>query len=486
MNNIKKPFSIKRLKIGAYGIALTAIVIAVIIIVNLLISSLPTTLIHYNTDVVDLYDIGEESMKILDSLDEEITLYYVTEYGAENSDITEILSRYEALSSNITVKNVDPAVNPAFSEKYDGGDTANGGIIVEGSLRSKVVPYSEIFTKQYTDEELYYMSMGVQVQGTSYFMAELAITSAIDYVTRDELPTVYLLSGHGETALDEAYTKLISDENVSTKELNLMTSEAVPDDCESLIICVPTSDIAEAEGDKIKAYMSEGGNVILITDPSGFTSEKCPNIAAVCAEAGLESIDGYVHDYERTYYTNYMFIPELVSSKNGVTSYLDSTNVNSIFYLAHGISKIKDTTATVTAIAQTSDKAVVMIPDEKNESMTYYDDNKTGMTVMVGAQSDVATAGGKRGESSSFVWFSCPSAIDSQYSSFGNDELFVSALNYTCSSTTNLSILGKAKTMEPLVLTEGQGNAWAAVITVIIPAALLVGGFVRWFRRRRK
>ena len=90
-----KSLNIKRLKIGAYGMAVTAIVIALVVVLNLVISSLPADFIHLSTGKVDLFEVGEESQKILDKVDEEITAYYIAERGGEDPRVDELLSRYE-------------------------------------------------------------------------------------------------------------------------------------------------------------------------------------------------------------------------------------------------------------------------------------------------------------------------------------------------------------------------------------------------------
>jgi hypothetical protein len=51
---------------------------------------------------------------------------------------------------------------------------------------------------------------------------------------------------------------------------------------------------------------------------------------------------------------------------------------------------------------------------------------------------------------------------------------------------TNLSIIAKQMQVEALTVTEADVALWAPVIIFIIPIALLVWGFVIWFKRRKK
>ena len=104
-----------------------------------------------------------------------------------------MLSRYEGLCSKITVKNIDPATNPLFVSTYTNDTLAANSLIVVSSRRSTVVPNSELYTVSYTEEEYYYAMMGYSVSGSTTFTAEMAITSAIDYVTRESISTLYTL-----------------------------------------------------------------------------------------------------------------------------------------------------------------------------------------------------------------------------------------------------------------------------------------------------
>ena len=483
--------NLRRLKIGSVGIATTLVIIVIAVVINLIVSALPTTLTHISTDKDDLYSTGEETSAIVDSLTRDVTFYLIAERGSENAVIEELLSRYDGMSGKIHIKTVDPAENPAFTSKYTTDQVASNSVIVESDLRSTVVPNEKIFTTQYTQEE--YMMMyyyGQQPQGTKYFNGEMMFTSAIDYVTRETLPTVYTLEGHGEAELDSNYLEYIENENLATAGVNLLGADAVPEDCRTLLIANPTSDISEDEADKITSYMAAGGDVVLVTDFLTFSDEKMPNIAKVAAAAGLSGTAGVVieGDQNRYYQQPYILIPEIVSSESGITSLLGSDNINTLFWGAHGIKAADGTAATVTPIVRTSGDAEVKSVTEAGEIVDREDSAGKEQT-MVGAMSETETADGTFGESSRFVWYSSSSIIDIQAANYvgeGNIRLFVSSLNYLCGSTATVSILGKSQTIEPLTMSEGASSIWTGVMTVTVPLIVLIAGVFVWLRRRRK
>ena len=57
---------------------------------------------------------------------------------------------------------------------------------------------------------------------------EPSVTSAINYVTSEDTPVIYLLSGHGELELDSSFQSSIERDNYEFKELNLLTESKVP------------------------------------------------------------------------------------------------------------------------------------------------------------------------------------------------------------------------------------------------------------------
>lgn len=489
--NIKKSANLRKLRIGTYGIVMTAVVIVIAVIVNLIVSALPTTVTHINTDTVDFYSTGDETAQIIDAMKYDVTFYLIAERGSENSMIEELLSRYEGMSGHISVKNIDPAVNPTFISQYTSDSLASNSVIAVSELRSYVVPYGEIFTTEYTEEDYYnYYYYGQQPQGTTYFNGEMKFTAAIDYVTREDLPTVYALTGHGESELDSAYTEYITNENLTTDTLNLLGADEIPEDCRTLLIANPTSDISADEAEKIINYMDFGGDVVLVTDFQGYSSEKFPNLSEVAEAAGLTAVEGIVMegDSESYYQYQYILIPEIVDSEDGITSLLGSKNINTLFWGAHGITEADGSEAAVTPIVRTSSDAEMKSISAEGQIVDREDSDGTG-SVTVGAMAENTTEDGKYGDSSRFVWYSSASIIDTQISTYvgeGNVRLFVATLNYLCGGTASVSILGKSQSIDPLTMSSASSNMWMTIMLVVVPAAVIIIGFVAWYRRRRK
>ncbi len=487
-NKNKKTLNKKYLKIGSFSMVMTAVVLAAVILLNLFVAEIPSTYTKYDLSSLQLYSISEETEQILANVDEDINVYILTQRGAELANTVELLGRYEALNNHIHVSTVDPLSNPNFVSNYTDQSLTDNSVIVESAKRSMAIDYNDIYPREYSEEELYYYYYyGQMPTGTPYFNGELMFTTAIDYVTRDDLPTMYSLTGHGETALGSTYLEYISSENVATSEFSLINIDAIPEDCSSILINNPTSDLSVTDVDMLKAYLDQGGNIILVTGGTTYSSASMPNLAELTAYMGLESVDGVVVETDRNHYMGYQhyLLPSVnTSAADGPTTLMSSTDAYLLMNAAHGI--LSDGSKTVIPLLTSSSSAYVKA-DLTSETLDKADGDIEGM-VYVGA-AVTGEADGTRSDSYKFVWYSSPAISDENadmYVSGGNSDLFISTVNWMSANKTNLSIIAKQMQVEALTVTEADVAIWSPVVIFVVPLAFLVWGFVIWFKRRKK
>ncbi|MBE6541516.1 MAG: hypothetical protein E7672_03615 [Ruminococcaceae bacterium] len=481
--NMKKKGGLnkKYLKIGSFSITMTAVVIAVVVLINLFVCEVPTIYTKFDLSSESLYSISGETEAILAGSDEEVTFYILSQKGYEDETIIELLGRYAALNSKINVKTVDPTTNPTFIEKYTSESLSPNSVIAESAKRHYVIDYYEIFVTEYSEEELfYYYYYGQMPTGTPYFCGELKFTTAYDYVTRDDLPTTYILSGHGETALGETTLSYITAENIGiVSDYSLLTVDSLPEDCASVIINNPTSDISSDELNKLKSYIDDGGNIILITGALSYSSATMPNIASLAKHMGLEALDGIVIETNRNNYTMYPFtlLPKLGSTNEGPLSLISNTNIYVLADRSHGI--VSDGTKDVIPLLSTSSGSYVT--SIAGETLEKKEGDYEG-SVFVGAAVE--------GENDSkFVWFSSAALSDQNadsYVSGGNSAVFMSTLNWMSENETSISIMAKQLSSEALTVTASQAGLWSVIVVFVIPLSVIVLGFVVWIRRRKK
>ena len=85
-------------------------------------------------------------------------------------------------------------------------------------------------------------------------------------MTRESLPKVYILKGHGEDELSDNITNMIKQDNMEASSLSLLSMNNVPEDAAVVFINNPSSDLGDDETEMLIAYLQKGGRAVLMTD----------------------------------------------------------------------------------------------------------------------------------------------------------------------------------------------------------------------------
>ncbi|MCQ2432061.1 MAG: GldG family protein [Clostridia bacterium] len=477
----------KATKLGSYSAFLTLIVIAIVVVVNLMVGELPTTITKIDTSSLKLYTLTDTSIQIVKKLNEDVTMYYITQNGTEDANIEEMLNRYASYSSRITVRKIDPNAQPGFSQKYTDSSLSNNSVIVESAKRSTVVLYEEIYSTEYSEEDIYnYYYYGVTPKGTQYFNGEGKLTSAIDYVTSDDLPKLYVVTGHGETSLSSTVKDDAKAENILTEDISLLTTLVIPDDAGAVLLNAPTADLTADEVNVLRMYMAKGGKLMLITAYDSCTKANMPNLLGLAEEYGLTIEEGLMIEGNSGYYYTYPFylLPRL-NAEADVAQNLSSANITTILPYTHGIKKVADTGKYVEAVLTTSQDSYIKSLDylgnltgEEKDALEKKADDVSG-SFYAAAYAEDTTTGGK------LFWIGSPMMLDENLYSY-NSELFMSSLTTLCEKTSSISILGKALQIQSLAVSAGSAYFWAAILILLLPIGCVVTGFVIWNKRRKK
>ena len=290
----------KHIKNGTYSMAMAAIFIVIVVVINMIVGAIPSKYSQLDVSSSKLYTIGDETKKVLKALDKDVTIYQIAPSGSEDDTISNLLSRYKDESKHIKVEVKDPVVNPKFASEYTSDDLASNSLIVVCGDRNKVINYNDMYSTS--------VDYNTWQQTTTGFDGEGQITSAIGYVTSENLPIMYTLSGHGEKDLDSSFKEDIQKANIDIKDLNLLTEGKVPDDADCLMIVSPTSDISEEEKTEILDYLEAGGKAMIFSD---YTQDDLPNFDAVLENYGVKRAAGIVFEGDSQHYGMQMPYPPM-------------------------------------------------------------------------------------------------------------------------------------------------------------------------------
>lgn len=474
---IKKGINKKTLKNGSYSVVLSVIFVVIIVVVNLIVDAFPSTYTELDVSDQQLFSIGDQTKDFLKELDKDVTIYQIAQSGSEDEVVSKLLQKYEEASDHIKVETKDPVVNPKFTSEYTDEEVSSNSLIVVCEDRSKVVDYNNIYESS--------MDYTTYSYTTSGFDGEGQITSAISYVTSDNLPVLYTLDGHGEKSLDSTLQEDIEKANIEIKSLNLLTEESVPEDADCLMINSPSTDISEDERDAIIEYLENGGKAMIFSD---YTEESMDNFDAVLENYGVERVDGIVIEGDAQHYAMqmpYYLLPD-VSSAEAVSDF-SSQGYFVLAPYAQGIRQLDNVrdTLTIESLLTTSDEAYSKT-DLNTETLEKTDEDidgpfDIGVSITEKVDDDKTTQ---------IVYYSTANLMDSQINQMvagGNEQMITESLNWMCSTdeASTISIPSKSLEVSYLTVTAYDAAYWKICVMGLIPGVFLVVGFVVWLKRRK-
>ncbi len=464
--------SVKQLSFGAYSSAMIVVAIAMAVTVNIAVDKLPEKWTAIDMTEQKLYSITEQTEKYVKGLKEDVTIYVLSAEDSADETVTKMLERYEDLSEYVKVFYVDPIANPGFASQYTNEALNMNSIIVVSEQRSKVIDYYDIYAMELDYSTYQYQTTGYDGEGQ--------VTSAIDYVTSEDLPKVYMTEGHGESSFSSTFAKNLEKENIEYVDINLMNYDAVPEDAASLLIYAPANDFNEDDAAKVIDYLDRGGKVIFI---SGSYEKEMPNCQSILEYMNLTIAQGLVVETNRNqYYQNPMYLLPKVSYSS------HTSGISNTYYIfapyAQGISVPEDSedisydsflTTSADAYSKVNLNSTIMDKEE------YDVEGPFAIGVEAVKQLEEGTA--------ILVVYSCSQLFTDDASSLvsGANQLMLSnTISAFSDHEVSISIPVKTYEMKYITLTSSDVVALGLLSTVILPAGCLIVGFVIWFRRRRK
>lgn len=486
IKSLKNIFRTSGTRHGAYSVGLTVLVIAVVIVFNLIVGQIPEAYRNLDVSSTKIYDISDTTTELLDSLDSDVDMTVLAVKDSTDERITTFLSRYAALSDKIHIEWIDPVLHPSALTDYD---TTENTIVVscEDTGKTTTVSFDDILV---LDEYSYYY---YGTESYTEFDGEGQLTGAVNYVTNDTDHTIYQTTGHGESSLSTTITDLMEKNSYTLSEVNLLMTTSVPDDCDLLLMDAPTTDLSADESEMLRSYLADGGKVMILFGDTSFA--ELPNLSEVLSEYGMEAADGYIADPTRCYQGNYYYIFPELSVSGDMADGISSEMV--LLTNAHGMNLVdpaRDTIST-TSFMSSSDQSYA-VTEETQEQGSYtlgavatekIENSDEDTEDTDDGDDEAADSDSAETEESRLTVISAGSLIDQSitdaFPQLENTKLFMNAVTANFEGVQNLSI--EAKSLGTEYNTMQHVGLLSFLVIFGIPAVILIGGFVVWFRRRR-
>ncbi len=467
----------QRFRAGSYATFAAVIVIAIAVMANVMVGALPSGMTEWDLTSQSLYSLSDQSKRIVSSLETDVNLYLLASDGGEDVTITRLLDRYEGLSSHLKVTYIDPVAQPTFLDDYElnlNSLYANSVLVSCGS-RYRLVGYDEIYVTTYTYDD--YSAYGYSA--STEFNGEQALTNAIHYVSSENLPTVYLLTGHGETALADYVTEMLEQDNMQVESLSLLALDAIPEDADAIILNAPSTDLSEDEAQMLISWLEAGGRMVLTTQQ--IDPEKMPNLLSVTAAMGLTAEKGLVMEGDSqkhlSRYPHYV-LPD--AADHEITSAIKNAGYYILVPMAQPLKETYDAGASVTWLLSTSDDAYAKAAGLEATTTAREDGDADGPFDIAAA----STVGDSR-----MVWFASAEMLESRTDSmvsYANSNLFVNAVNWMCDQEESISIRAKSLDYDTLTVSSSESSFWNIILIGVIPMSVIALGVIVCVRRKRR
>ena len=411
----------------------------------------------------------------MQSLDQDVTVYYLCETGSEDAIITKLLDHYADESGHFHWEQKDPALYPTFAAQYGAGNASTGSLIVVSGENSEVLNAAELYEYDYSD---YYTTGAANVT----FGGEKQISSAIYKLTAAAESHAYYTTNHGEQALTS-----VADRGAQDAELSMPSRWICsPAPSRRTVICSSISDPASdfaADGlvdeiAQLQAYLENGGKVLLTT--SGYT--ETPNLDAVMAQFGLAREPGLVVEGDAghaLYGYPYSLFPDYAAADESTA--LDGVNQSThvMLSVAQGITITETDDVTAEPLLYTTEDAYSKQDfDASSSSAKEAGDTDGPFSLAVWARNDSTGA--------EVIWIGCPNMDNEQvYQSIPGNLTF---LQGCAASLVGQSLLIDTKALEaaPITVPASASMTLGMVFVFVLPAAVLIAGAVEVLLRRRR
>ncbi|MBR4022702.1 MAG: GldG family protein [Ruminococcus sp.] len=495
----------KKIKYGTMAAIITAFVVAIVIVVNIIMGIL-TERYPMKLDLTKdkRYELCDESINVLKNLEKDVEIAVMfpeetlLQYEYYNM-IPKILEKYEVYSKqgkgNVEVKYYDIQKNPdavARYKKYFSGDITQGSVVVCCDDKVKVSNLTSYYT---TDQSSYYYDASANY----IFIGESTLTSAIMSVADANTKKAAFLDRMGENmvfsqnsyySISQLYA-LMGSNGYECTELDI-SENFLEDNYDVVVIPAPETDFTTDIIDRLDDYLYNDGkymkNIVYISSP---TATDLPNIEAFLDKWSIEIGDSFVSDDENCVAATLTASGSAVMSPKGVVA--DTENFgdlpNASLPIAVPYSRpvniIKRNNDVLTSYVLESSKDAYQVP-LANLSEPSDEKAVTGFIALSQRQqaeqfdvysSNLLTIGSV---------FMLDPAVMGNTNAYNNANFILNALNYVSGKDKSAVIPQKNLEQQVITIDQKQADTVRNIVVYLIPAIVVICGIVVFVRRKNK
>lgn len=462
-DRIRRFFSGRQAKYGSNAVIMIIAFLGILVVGNILAFENSFPIADLTED--DVNTLSPELLNAVNSLPEKVT---ATGFFAQNSSDSagQLLDNIKSNSNGkFDYTFINPDLDPQAT--LNAGITGDGKILLEMGEEKTIVA----------------------------FASEDEILKGLLRLLNPESSAIYFLTGHGERDAQQsgeaAMTRAVStleSKNYTVKTLNLFVENKIPEDASVIVIAGPIKPVSAEEIKLIKTFLSNGGSLIAIEDPTPLTQfgdSPDPLAGMLAQDWGITLNNDMVIDLSNTQPT--VAVGAYYDSAHPVTV---NTNRLVAYFPFTRTMKLAEAGSlpdvTVTPLVQTEQNAW---GETDFESLTQaggppsMDETvETWGPLVVVAAAENNTTGGRV-----VVFGGSNFAIDANFDAYGNGDMFVNSVDWTAEQESIASITPKNSTERTFNVP--SQIYWILILLssiFIIPGFVVLGGVSTWLARRKQ
>ncbi|MBQ8683652.1 MAG: GldG family protein [Clostridia bacterium] len=289
----RRALNSRRLRFGTTSTVLTAVVVAAVLLLNILVGIVADQFpVTWDLSADKVYTLKDESIEIAKKVTNDIkivifsgedefkepsigTYYNMPELSTNFKEIYTALQQFENYSGGkITYEFINPDQEPTKFSAYSKYEVQSGDILFIRGDRSKKCSILDMSNFEDAYQQMSYYG---SYQFESY--VDKMFSSNIYSLQGDSDLIVQVLTGHNEDSYTIAGLKTLYELNGFTfEDLNIAGSAEINPKAQMMLIAAPTKDYSEAEIKRVQEWVYNDGNygrhLMVYVSPTA----DCPNL----------------------------------------------------------------------------------------------------------------------------------------------------------------------------------------------------------------
>ena len=482
---VRSTLSSRRGRYGSTTIIMIVAFTGILGIINFLVIESPARI---DMTATKQYSLAPRTISILKDLPEDVQVTgFFSQIDAnqqlDQKNLDNLLHEFSVRSDGtFEYRFVDPDLDPTLANEYQ--IPSYGTIVLEGKDSTRRFP---LFAPGIGEQEL---------------------VTGLLIVSGQEQKPVYILTGHGERSVSEIdptneqgfhqAVQALQEDLYQVSQLNLLADGYIDNSAAAIIIAGPTKDLADSEKELLDNYLLQGGRIVIMIE-----QETPDSWRDFLQNWGITVHPGYILD-EGSFMRQNPLSP-VVTEHGPAFASTDEVNADIEFYREFSnIFRNVDPTFYVNASAISPARpkneldfikfgelamsspysGLVDGPDNPQIVPGSPPPPYTIAAVVLAAAplNEEPTANSK--EATIIVFGDSDFAINRNFSSAGNSDLFVNAVNWLAGDVNLISIRPKRTVFREFFVTDREFQFIRISSWFLLPIIMVIAAVTVWWRRR--